>query len=190
MSRPGQGCQDGHMEAETEVPRPTRSERRPRDMALSLVVLLVPVLVVVLIYRVVQGGDQPVRVDTAAAIDQARVAGEFPVSDVAGLNDDWIPISAAFQQGDGGRTLRIGYVTPDDGGLQLIQSSVPAERLLPAELSESGRPEGSAEVDGETWQRYSARKGETALVLLQPDRTVIVVGQADEDELRELAAAV
>lgn len=178
------------MEAETEVPRPTRSERRPRDMALSLVVLLVPVLVVVLIYRVVQGGDQPVKVDTAAAIDQARVAAAFPVSDMAGLDDGWVPISAAFQQGDGGRTLRIGYVSPDDDGAQVIQSSVPPERLIPAELTDGGRPQGATDVDGESWQRYSARDGETALVLLQPERTVIVVGHADEGELRELAAAV
>lgn len=178
------------MEAETEVPRPTRSERRPRDMALSLVVLLVPVFVVVLIYRVVQGGDQPVEADTASAISQARAAGAFPVSDMAGLDDDWLPISAAFQQGDGGKTLRIGYVTPDDGGVQLVQSSVPADRLLPIELSADGKPQGSTDIEGETWQRYSARKGEAALVLLEPERTVIVVGHADESELRELAAAV
>lgn len=159
-------------------------------MALSLVVLLVPVLVVVLIYRVVQGGDQPVEVDTGQAVAQARAAGAFPVSDAAGLGDGWRPISATFQDAEGGKILRVGYVTPDGGGVQLVQSDVPAERLLPAELTASGQPQGTTEVAGQTWQRYTARRGETALVLLQPDRTVIVVGGAAEEELRDLAAAV
>ncbi|MEJ3742025.1 DUF4245 domain-containing protein [Actinomycetes bacterium KLBMP 9797] len=176
--------------AETEVPRPTRGERRPRDMALSLVVLLVPVLVVVLIYRVVQGGEQPVTVDTAPVLAQARSAGAFPVSEPSGLGDDWLPISASFQQADGGRVLRIGYVTPDDAGVQLIQSDVPAERLLPAELTAQNEARGGVDVDGQAWQRYTARPGEAALVLLQPDRTLIIVGNADERELNELAAAL
>lgn len=159
-------------------------------MVLSLVVLLVPVLVVVLIYRVVQGGDQPVRTDTAPVLAQARSAGAFPVSEPSGLGADWVPISATFQQADGGRVLRIGYVTPDDAGVQLIQSDVPVERLLPAELTAQGQARGSVDVSGQAWQRYAARPGETALVLLQPDRTVIVVGNAEERELSELAAAL
>lgn len=175
---------------ETETPPSARGQRRPRDMALSLVVLLVPVFVVVLIYRVVQGGDQPVEADPAPALAQARAAGAFQVSDVSGLSDDWRPISATFQPADGGRVLRIGYLTPDDAGVQLVQSDVPADRLLPAELTDQGQARGAVDVSGKAWQRYTARPGEFALVLLQPGRTVIVVGNADEGELRELAAAL
>lgn len=173
---------------EQTAPLPTNS-RRPRDMALSLLVLLVPVLIIVLIYRVVQGGDQPVVVDTAPAIDQARAAGAFPVGAPTGLDDDWRPISATFQQVEGGRVLRIGYVTPDGAGLALIQSNAPAERLIPAELTASGKPEGAIDVAGQSWQQYTARPGEQALVLLEPSRTVIVVGSAHDDELRELAGS-
>jgi hypothetical protein len=159
-------------------------------MVLSLIVLLVPVLLVVLIYRVVQGGDQPVKVDTAPAIAQARSANAFPVSDPSGLSDDWRAISSAFQKAEGGQILRIGYVTPDGAGLQLIQSDVPPQKLLPAELTKSGRPAGAVKVDGQDWERYTARPGERALVLLERDRTILVVGGAHEEEQRELAAAV
>src|SRR5262245_25795664 len=131
-------------------------------MVLSLIVLLVPVLLVVLIYRVVQGGDQPVEVDTAPAIAQARSANAFPVAEPAGLSEAWRPISAAFQKADGGQILRIGYVTPDGAGVQLIQSDVPPDDLLPVELTKSSRAEGTVKVDGQTWQRYRARPSERA----------------------------
>jgi hypothetical protein len=169
---------------------PVAHTRTPRDMVLSLVVLLVPVLLVVLIYRVVQGGDQPVEVDTAPAVAQARSANAFPVSEPTGLGDDWRAISAMFQKGDGGQILRIGYVTPDGAGLQLIQSNVPPEKLLPAELTKSGRPEGNVKIDSRSWQRYTARPGELALVLLEPKRTVVIVGSAHDEEQRALASAV
>jgi hypothetical protein len=159
-------------------------------MVLSLIVLLVPVLLVVLIYRVVQGGDQPVEVDTGPAVAQARAANAFPVAEPAGLGEDWRVISAMFQKAEGGQILRIGYVTPDGAGLQLIQSDVPPEKLLPAELTKSGRPGGTVKVDGEAWQRYTARPGERALVLLERDRTVVIVGGAHDEEQRELATAV
>ncbi|MFC0528061.1 DUF4245 domain-containing protein [Phytohabitans kaempferiae] len=172
------------------TPPPVASTRTPRDMVLSLIVLLVPVLLVVLIYRVVQGGDQPVTVDTAPAISQARSANAFPVSEPAGLSDDWRAISATFQKAEGGQILRLGYVTPDGAGLQLIQSNVPAENLLPAELTKSGRAEGAVKIEGRSWQRYTARPGERALVLLEQERTIVVVGSAHEEEQGELAAAV
>lgn len=159
-------------------------------MVLSLIVLLVPVLLVVLIYRVVQGGDQPVEVDTAPAIAQARSADAFPVAEPEGLSEDWRTISATFQKAEGGQILRLGYVTPDGAGLQLIQSNVPPDDLLPAELTRSGRAEGTLKVDGQSWQRYTARPGERALVLLERDRTIVIVGGAHEEEQRDLAAAV
>jgi Protein of unknown function (DUF4245) len=172
------------------TPPPVANSRTPRDMVLSLIVLLVPVLLVVLIYRVVQGGDQPVEVDTAPAIAQARSTNAFPVTEPAGLGDDWRAISATFQKAEGGQVLRIGYVTPDGAGLLLIQSDVSPVKLLPAELTKSGRPAGTVKIDGQSWQRYTARPGERALVLLERERTIVIVGGAHDEEQRELAAAV
>jgi hypothetical protein len=153
-------------------------------MAISLLVLLVPILLIFVFYRVVLGGDQPARMDPAPAIAEARAANAFPVS------ESWRPVNANLQTADGFRTLRIGYVSPEGGGVQLVQSNLPAERLLPAELTGKGQAQGVTEVAGRDWQRYSARAGERALVLLQPERTVIVVGDAAEGELRDLAGAL
>jgi hypothetical protein len=41
-----------------------------------------------------------------------------------------------------------------------------------------------------TWQRYDARPGEEALVLLEKDRTVIVVGTTDAENLEDFAASL
>lgn len=167
-----------------------RPERSPKDMTISLLVLLIPIALLLAFYRVVLGGDEPTRVDPTPVIAQARAVNAFPVSEPVGLSSGWRPVRAAFQQADGGRMLRIGYLSPQDRGVQLLQGDVPAERLLPAELTSSSRPQGAIDVVGRSWQRYTARAGELALVLLEPDRTVIVVGAAAEAELLDLAASL
>ncbi|MEU9741703.1 DUF4245 family protein [Micromonospora chersina] len=167
-----------------------RSERSPKDMALSLLVLLVPIALLIAFYRGFLGGETPVTVDPAPAIEQARAANAFPVAQPRDLGSDWRTVSARYQTEPGGGTLRIGYLTPEGRGAQLVESNVPAEKLLPAELS-GGQPQGPAELPGGvSWQRYTARGNEQALVLLEPNRTVIVVGDARESELRELATAL
>jgi hypothetical protein len=158
-------------------------------MALSLLVLLVPVVLIVGGYRVLQRGDQPVIVDPAPAVAQARSAG-LTVAEPDALSTGWRPVSADFLKRDGGGVLRIGYLTPDGVGVQLIESDLPAEPLLAGELTKTARPQGAIDLGGRAWQRYSARPGERALVLLEPRRTVIVIGSVPESQLTRLAAAL
>ncbi|PWR13744.1 DUF4245 domain-containing protein, partial [Micromonospora acroterricola] len=167
-----------------------RSERSPKDMAISLLVLLIPIALLLAFYRGFLGGDQATTVDPAPAFEQARSANVFPVSQPEGLGSGWRTVSARYQTVEGGANLRIGYLTPEGRGVQLVQSSVPAERLLPAELTGQGQPQGPTELAGRTWQRYTARGNQQALILLEPTRTVIVIGDARDNELRQLAGAL
>ncbi|MFG3703821.1 DUF4245 domain-containing protein [Micromonospora sp. NPDC047670] len=183
--------------AETgELPAPPpavdarKSERSPKDMALSLLILLVPIALLLAFHRGFLGGDQPVTVDPAPAVESARAANAFPVSEPVELGDGWQTVSANFQTVEGGASLRLGYVTPEGRGAQLVQSSVPPERLLPTELTAEGQPQGQTDLGGRTWQRYTGRPNEQALVLLEPNRTVIVVGDARDNELRHLAGSI
>jgi hypothetical protein len=173
--------------APAQVSRPSRTHR---DMAISLLVLLVPVALTVLVYRVVLDGDRPVVVDPTSAIAQARADRAFPVAEPTGLDSGWRTVSARYQRGADGATLRLGYLTPGGDGVQLVQGNVPADRLLPRELTNEARPEGQLDLAGTTWQRYLARPGERALVLLDPVRTVIVIGSTSESDLRTLAGAI
>jgi hypothetical protein len=192
---PARGGASSHPAVAGDQPAPparkekARSERSPKDMALSLLVLLVPIALLLAFYRGFLGGDEPTTVDPAPAVADARAANAFPVSEPRGLGSGWRVVSARYQTADGGATLRIGYLTPEGRGAQLVESNVPAEKLLPAELS-GGQPQGPADLPGASWQRYTARGNEQALVLLEPNRTVLVIGDAGENELRQLASAL
>jgi Protein of unknown function (DUF4245) len=156
---------------------------------ISLAVLLVPVFVLVGGYQLISGRNEPVEVDTAPALAEAEAAG-MAVAAPAGLADGWVPVSAVFQRPAGGLTLRIGYITPDGPSVQLVQSTVPAERLLPSELPDGAQPAGTVDVAGEPWQPYQNQDGERALVHLAPDLTTMVVGATSEAQLRDLAASL
>ncbi|MBX6722476.1 MAG: DUF4245 domain-containing protein [Dactylosporangium sp.] len=161
-----------------------------RDMLISLVVLIVPVALLVAFASFVREGRQASVLDPAPVIAQAQAAGRFPVAAPRGLEDGWRPVSANFRTTADGATLRIGYVTPGGDGVQFVTSDVPAQQLLANELGEQARPVGTETIAGRSWQRYSARAGETALVRAEPDHTLIVVGPATLDDLQALAAAI
>jgi hypothetical protein len=172
------------------APATQRSGRSPRDMALSLLVLLVPIVLLLIFYRVLLDGDEPVTVDTRPAVADARAAAAFPVAEPVGLPDTWRPTSASFRRVDGGATLRIGYVAPDDEPVLLVESSVPAEQLLRVELGADATTGGPVAVGATTWQRYVSTRDEPAIVLFETGRTVIVVGRAPVERLATLAATL
>jgi hypothetical protein len=158
-------------------------------MALSLLVLLVPIFVLLAAYRFL-GGESPTVVDASSAYDTAKAAKLFPVTEPTGLPAGWQSVSSAFQRGDAGGVLRVGFRSPSGGIAQLLESNVDAEALVRGELGQAARVEDTLSLDGLDWQRYVTEEGERALVLRQSNRTVIVVGQAPVEELAVLAAAV
>jgi len=159
-------------------------------MALSLLVLVIPVLLIVVTYRFLHNGDQPVVVDPGPAIEEATAANRFPVAVPAGLDAGWRPVSAVFRTGEDGATLRLGYLSPTGAGLQVVESDAPSGGLVARELGTDARDRGSDRVDGHEWRRYTARKGENALVLAESGRTIVIVGDAPLDQVRTLAASV
>ncbi len=172
------------------MPQPARrAGRSPRDLALSLVVLLVPVFLIVGVYRLLGHEEVPV-VDTGPAYQAAQAADAFPVASPSPLPEGWRALSSDFHTGDQGPTLRVGLRAPGGGAVQLIESAHPAEALLPAELGEGARAQGVVDVDGRPWQRYAGERGLRALVLLEQHRTLILVGTAQDKELRGLAGSL
>jgi len=159
-------------------------------MALSLAVLLVPIALLLIFYRTVLSGDAPVRIDPAPTIQEARQANAFPVAVPHGLGDDWHTSSATFVREATGATLRLGYVDPDKDPIQLVESSVPAATVLPAELTTEARRIGSFRAATGVWQLYEGRPGEQALVLADQKRTIIVVGATDVENLEKLAGSL
>jgi hypothetical protein len=159
-------------------------------MALSLAVLLIPIALLLVFYRVVLGGDSPVTVDPGPVLEEAQAAALFPVAVPGGLSKDWQVSSATFRRASDGATLRLGYAGPGEDPIQLIESNVPPEKLLPAELGTTAQQSGSFRSAARAWRLYIARPGEHALVLTEPTRTIIVVGETDTKNLQTLAAAL
>ena len=167
-----------------------RGERTPRDMALSLAVLLIPIALLLVFYRVVLGGDSPVTVDPKPVLQEARQAALFPVTVPVDLGKGWQVSSATFRRQPEGATLRLGYVDPDNDPIQLVESNVAPETLLPTELGTSAKPSGTFRAAERAWRRYDARPGEQALVLAEPNRTIVVVGKTDAKNLEKLASSL
>jgi hypothetical protein len=157
-------------------------------VTLSMIALLIPLAIIVAIFRF--GGGEDVQVqDPAPAFADARASRAFPVAEPAGLGDGWQSISAVFRL-ESGAILRVGYLSPSGGTAQLVESNQPADHLLPAELGDHMTSRGTVDIAGRAWQIFEVRNGEHALVELAPDRTIIVVGGADLTELRGLASAL
>ena len=165
-------------------------ERSPKDMIMSLAVLLIPIALLLTFYRLVLDGDKPISVEAAPIIQEARQAQAFTVLEPRGLGDDWHASSATFRRETDGATLRLGYVDPDDDPIQLVQSSVPPATLLPVELTDKAEVVGDFRSAAGVWRLYDARPGEKALVLAEQGRTVIVLGKTDVDNLETLAGAL
>lgn len=178
---------DADAAAPTGSAPPARSGRTAKDMAISLIVLLIPVAIIVA-FVWARGGDDPVTIDPQPAIAEAQAARAFPVLEPTGLSPGWRPVSAAYTTADS--TLRIGYVTPGGGGVQLIESSSPTDGLLINELGDDIRPNGVATVGAITWNGYLLHNGQRAIVLPATGRTVIILGNAAQGELQELAGAL
>lgn len=162
-----------------------------RNMALSLALLLVPILLVGALLRAC-GSSDPTAIDPTNAISSARTAQFFPVVVPQGLGDGWTTVSASFRrtQDGGAGTLRLGYLSPSGGQLLFIASNEPADALLARELGGQVRPQGEVVVAGQAWASSIVRGDERALVQTGPVRTLIVVGRAPLDELTTLAASL
>ena len=159
-------------------------------MMLSLAVLLVPIALLLIFYRLLLSGDAPVTVDAGPTVQEAQQANVFPVAVPQGLGDDWHTSSATFTREATGATLRLGYVDPDKDPIQLIQSSVPTATILPAELTTGAKRIGTFRAATGVWQLYQGRPGESGLVLADQKRTIIVVGKTDVRNLEKLAGSL
>ena len=155
-------------------------------MALSMLVLLVPVFLLVGFYRYL-GHEDPPPVGTTEVYDAVQRADQFLLAKPEGLPSGWRIASATFTDG----ILRVGVTAPDDGAMQLVESAKPSTALISDIIGTSAKPGTTVTVNGTPWQRYAeGRPGERALVLTTEDRTIIVVGRATDPQLQRLAESL
>jgi hypothetical protein len=168
-----------------------RLARTPTDMVKAVLVLLVPVVAAVLVYVYFFGGANVIAVDPGNYYADAKADGHFAVVQPAGLPDGWKAVSSSFDRVADGAVLRVGYVAPDGGGIQLVESDRPAAKLLDDELGPTDTVGTSVDIGGLTWGRLdSTRRNDHALVSTGDGRTLIIHGQASQQDLAAFAASL
>jgi hypothetical protein len=199
MTDGGQTSSQVHDPQDGGAPAPPPAvDRAARFNAANMLRSLLPLVVICLLvvawtsWR--QSGDERVQtVDPSSTIQLAAARASYPVLAPAGLPDDYLVTSArtdAGQAEDGDTvTLEIGYLTPSEEFAGFVVSDNPGAGAV-VDVVADGEEEGDVEIAGQTWQRLTTGRGETAFVREDDGVTVAVTGSASDDELRAVAAAV
>ncbi|WP_051703997.1 DUF4245 family protein [Glycomyces sp. NRRL B-16210] len=182
---PGPAESEAPAEAPAEAEKPARpKQRRMRDMAFSMAVLLVPLGLFYWGWSWVAADRQVSVVGTAE--NQATAASLGLTVIEPELSEEWKPISTALNVEGETVTLRTGWYSPDGDGLQLVETNGAIEDVN-ADLTGTGTP---VEASGIEWTAYPVGAGEAWVAELD-GVTVILTADADGvDELPELAAGV
>jgi anti-sigma factor RsiW len=179
-------------------PTPPAVDRAARFNAANMLRSLLPLVVICLLivawtsWR--QSADERVQtVDPASTIQLAAARAGYPVPAPTGLPDDYLVTSARTDAGQAEEgdtvTLELGYLTPSEEFAGFVVSDDPGAGAL-VDVVADGEEKGDVDIGGQTWQRLTTGRGETAFLREDDGVTVAVTGSASDDELRAVAAAV
>lgn len=158
-------------------------------MAISLLVLLVPIFLAIWGYSLISSGNGGI--DAGPTYQTAQATAHYHVLVPAGLPHGWRATSAANSHEPDGSVLRVGYVTPHDGAVQLVESNRPAATVIATELGADVPKGGDVRVAQHLWQAYPlVHKVDRALTWTEGNRTVIIVGRAPDADLVRLAESL
>lgn len=180
--------------------RPPRSALTARDMAVALAVLVGVILVFGGVTRscsFAPGGPttDPVglpTVDAPAALRELRVP--FPLR-IPAAPARWRSNSVDVDRVEGGRVVRVGYLTADGRYLRLLQSDAAEPVVLAVETGANPVAErGPVEVAGQRWTVHNRGRDEPIWTADVPagdgvSVRMLITGSGREDEVRALATA-
>jgi len=169
-----------------DMARPSISNSRPRDMLISLGVLLVPILLISWWFTRTPA-DAPVQtVDWQSVLTQSRAVSPYPLLGPVGLPDTWVATKAQWsktgepavnQEAAPGNTWQLGLLSPDQIYVSLTQRDAAGPALV-AQISRSGVQDGTSAVGGVTWTRWVSTDDRTR-TLSRVDGSVTIVVSGD-----------
>jgi hypothetical protein len=126
---------------------------------------------------------------SAIAGQAAGVAGFTPVAPSPG--DTFRPNYARWESGTGSgvATWEVGYITPKDSFIGLVQTRQSNPTWLLQQVK-NAPVTGTRNAGGQDWELRDNGKGEKSMVLVHRGTTIILSGPAQLDEFSSLAAAV
>ncbi|WP_222265353.1 DUF4245 domain-containing protein [Modestobacter marinus] len=166
----------------------------PANMLRSLLPLVLICLFIVGVMALRQNPEDPVReVDTTSAERASAELASYELLVPRGLPEGWRPTSVRTNAGSASTgdpiTLQIGWYTPGGEYAEYVVSDDPAAEAL-TDVLEDATLEGEEQVDGETWQRITTEREETALTRDEGTATLAVTGSASDEELGTLAGSL
>jgi hypothetical protein len=168
-----------------EAVKPARpKQRRLRDMAMSMAVLLVPIGLFYVGWNWLASDRQVSVVDTtenhatAASLGLAAIEPE--------LDEEWKAISTDLAVDEETVTLRTGYYSPEGNGLQLAETNGSLADVN-EDLSGAGTP---VEAAGIEWAAYETGNGETWVAEIGGETVVLSAEPDGVADLPELAEGV
>lgn len=165
------------------------------NMVRSLLPLTVIVLVVVGLVTLRQTPEDPVRtVETASTIQLAAARAGYELLVPQDLSDQWRPTSVRTDAGDAVEdgdpvTLQIGWFSPDDQYAGYVVTDDSGADAV-TDVLDDATAEGTSELGGRTWERFTTAREETALRFEGDGVVALVTGSAADGELETLAASV
>lgn len=117
------------------------------------------------------------------------VAGFTPVAPDTG--NTFTSNYARWESGSGSGvpTWEVGFVTPKESFIGLVQTRQPNPTWL-VQLTKSAPVTGTRDAGGQSWELRDTGKGEKSMVLDYRGTTVVLTGSAQLEEFAVLAAAV
>jgi hypothetical protein len=171
--------------ADGEAVKPARpKQRRMRDMALSMAVLLVPIGLFYVGWEWLASDRQVSVVDTAENHATAASLGLAAIEPE--LSDEWKPISTDLAIDGETVTLRTGWYSPEGHGLQVAETNG-AVADVNEDIKGAGTP---VEAAGIEWAAYESGTGETWVAEIDGETIVISAEPDGADDLPELADGV
>ncbi|WP_324607635.1 DUF4245 domain-containing protein [Streptomyces sp. NRRL WC-3742] len=169
-----------------------RGRQTVRDMVLSMLAVGVVVGTGYLFLPHDAKGDGVRVVSYTVEASTAKRAAPYPVLAPQGLSDKWRATSVSYRAaalGEGkGNAWHLGFVTPSGQYAAIEQSDLPREAMV-ADKVAGGKPDGTSEVAGRTWDRVQGDKAR-ALTVQNGGGTTLLTGTASYKELAELAQSL
>jgi Protein of unknown function (DUF4245) len=125
----------------------------------------------------------PVRtVDYHRTLDYARDRARFGLLAPESLPEGWRATSVSFRL-RGEQHWHLGVLTDQDRYLGLEQGRAPVKSMLTEYVDKEPSADGTVQVDGQPWARWSDDGGDRALVRRTAGTTTLVVGPVPEQVL-------
>lgn len=158
-----------------------RASRTPMDMIKAIAVLIVPVGILFGLYVWFFGGNNAIAIDPSSSYSDARAAAQFTVEQPQSLPKGWTAVSSDYEPGPPA-VLRVGYIAPDGDGIQLMETNQASGKVLPAELGTFPADSPAVNIGDATWGFVDGSRN-SGLVVVDGNRTILVMGKASESDL-------